>query len=51
MDIMYRAFTAGITGYNSGTVTRSINQGIINASYSLNGGIVGRNLRNYILLL
>ena len=38
-------------GYNSGTVTRSINQGEITGAIRVNGGIVGRNKRNSVLLL
>lgn len=45
------AFTGGITGYNSGTTTRSINQGEISGVRRVNAGIVGRNKRNSILLL
>lgn len=45
------AFTGGIVGHNCGGVTRCANQGIISADYKTNGGIVGRNLRWYILLL
>lgn len=45
--------TGGIVGYNyeNATITRSINEAVITATKDVAGGIAGRNLRNYNLLL
>lgn len=50
---IYIGAAGGIVGYNyaNAIVTRSISEATISATYRVAGGIVGRNLREYIVLL